>query len=238
MSASHDPTSPLKNNRWPTGGFWLALWSISAAFGTYFCMYAFRKPFTAASFTDATLWGIGYKTVLVSTQVLGYTVSKFIGIKVVAEMTPPKRAAGIVLLIATAELSLLLFGVVPNPFNFVFMFFNGLSLGMVFGLVIGFLEGRRQTEALAAGLCASFILADGVTKSVGAWLLQRGVSEYWMPSVAGLLFLAPLGIFVWMLGRIPPPSVEDVAERSERMPLNGAERSRRFGATLPAWRRC
>ena len=38
---------------------------------------------------------------------------------------------------------------------------------MVFGLVLGFLEGRRMNECMAAGLCASFILADGFTKSVG-----------------------------------------------------------------------
>ena len=34
---------------------------------------------------------------------------------------------------------------------------------LVFGLVLGFLEGRRMTEAFVAGLCASFILADGIT---------------------------------------------------------------------------
>ena len=28
--------------------FWAA-WALLAAFGSYFCMYAFRKPFTAAS---------------------------------------------------------------------------------------------------------------------------------------------------------------------------------------------
>ncbi len=83
------------------------------------------------------------------------------------------------------------------------MFLNGLSLGMVFGLVIGFLEGRRMTEALTAGLCASFILADGATKSVGTWLLDRGIGEGWMPGVAGLIFFPPLLLFVWMLSKIP-----------------------------------
>ena len=35
---------------------------IVAAFGTYFCMYAFRKPFTAGTFTGQTLLGIEAKT--------------------------------------------------------------------------------------------------------------------------------------------------------------------------------
>jgi hypothetical protein len=63
--------------------------------------------------------------------------------------------------------ALFLFGLTPAPLNFVWLFCNGLLLGMVFGLVLGFLEGRRQTEAVAAGLCISFVVADGVTKSAG-----------------------------------------------------------------------
>ena len=50
------------------------------------------------------------------------------------------------------------------------MFINGLPLGMVFGLVMAYLEGRRQTEMLAAVLCASFIVSSGFVKSVGKWL--------------------------------------------------------------------
>ena len=57
------------------------------------------------------------------------------------------------------EVALLLFALVPAPYNFGCLFLNGLPLGMVFGLVLSFLEGRRLTEALAAGLCASFIVA-------------------------------------------------------------------------------
>src|SRR5262249_39508998 len=93
-----------------------------------------------------------------------------------------------------------------------------------FGLVLGFLEGRRQTEALAAGLCTSFIVADGVTKSAGAYLLQAGVSESWMPVTAGLLFVPPLLLFVWMLRRIPAPSRRAVAARGARPPRNRVER--------------
>lgn len=47
---------------------------------------AFRKPFTAAGFADTRVWGLDFKTVVVSTQVLGYMMSKFIGIRVIFEM--------------------------------------------------------------------------------------------------------------------------------------------------------
>lgn len=202
----------------------LSAWCLVAAFGTYFCMYAFRKPFTAAEYAGYSLWGWELKTVLVATQVLGYTISKFIGIKVIAEMTAGRRAVTLLLLIGLAEAALLLFAILPAPCNFVCLFFNGLPLGMVFGLVLGFLEGRRVTEALNAGLCASFILADGVTKSVGAYLLAWGVGQFWMPFAAGLLFVPPLALGVWMLTRIPPPDAADEAQRSVRVPMNRADR--------------
>ena len=212
-----------------TGRLPFSAWCIVAAFSTYFCMYAFRKPFSAGTYEHEMLWGIGYKTVLIVSQTFGYMLSKFIGIKVISEMTPTRRALGIVVLIGFAHLSLLLFGLVPPPNNFVFLFLNGLPLGMVFGLVLSFLEGRQITEALAAGLCASFIVSSGVVKSVGrSLILYAGVNEYWMPFLSGLIFLPPLLFFVWMLSQIPPPHEEDVKQRAKRSPMLRADRKQFF----------
>ena len=210
----------------------LSVWCMVAAFGTYACMYAFRKPFTAATYLEAPFCP-GFKTWLVLAQVLGYTLSKFVGIKVIAEMPPERRGAVLLGLIGIAEAALLLFGLVPPPWSIICLFLNGLPLGMVFGLVLGFLEGRKMTEAFVAGLCASFILADGFTKSAGAWLLQLGVPQQWMPFGTGLLFLLPLLLFLWMLQQIPPPSVADVAARSVRAPMNRAERWAMFRRYAP-----
>lgn len=198
---------------------------IVAAFGTYFCMYAFRKPFTAATYEDSEWWGIGLKTILVGSQVAGYTLSKFIGIKVVSEMPPRYRAASILGLIAVAELALVAFGLTPPPWNAVWLFVNGLPLGMVFGLVLGFLEGRRVTEALSAGLCASFIVSSGFVKSVGRTLVvDYEVDPFWMPCLTGLLFVLPLLVCVGLLSQIPPPSAADERLRTRRAPMQHADR--------------
>lgn len=196
-------------------------------------MYAFRKPFTAATYEGYEQFEISLKTVLVTSQVFGYMVSKFVGIKIISEMPSTRRSLAFLLLIGIAEGALLLYALVPLPYKFLCLFLNGLPLGMIFGLVLSYLEGRRVTEALNAGLCASFILSSGVVKSIGVWLITGvnipgygivTISPFWMPFVEGMFFLLPLFFFVWMLRQIPPPQAEDIAQRSERRPMTKADR--------------
>jgi hypothetical protein len=199
-----------------------------AAFVAYFCVYGFRKPFTAGTYDADGIWGLGFKELIVLTQVAGYTLSKFAGIRVIAETPPRRRIAALLGLVALAEAGLVAFGLLPRPWAALGLFVNGLALGMTFGLVFGFLEGRRSTEALAAGLCTSFIIADGAMKTVGAWLLERGVTEAWMPAAAGALFAVPLAVAVTVLAWTPPPCSEDLAARSIRGAIDGGERRALF----------
>src|SRR5579863_4143087 len=80
-----------------------------SSFIVYTCMYGFRKPFTSASFSGETLFGISYKVVLVISQVIGYMLGKFYGIRFIASLQPAKRARIIIRLIFIAWVSLLLF---------------------------------------------------------------------------------------------------------------------------------
>ena len=204
------------------------------AFLVYFCMYAFRKPFAVGIFDDVQDFAISYKVVLVLAQLVGYASSKFIGIKVISELTPAHRPWMIIALVLFAELALLGFALVPPPYNFVLLFFNGLPLGMIWGLVFSYLEGRRTTELLAAILSASFILASGVTKAIGKFImLEFAVSQYWMPFLTGALFLIPLFFCVWWLNQTPLPTAEDIRARHARGPMTSADRRRLLYGTWP-----
>jgi hypothetical protein len=203
-------------------------WALVAAFGTYFCMYGFRKPYTAATYANVEFFGINYKILLIIAQTLGYVISKWVGIKFVSEIKKEQRVKAILLLIGFAEVMLLMFGIVPRPWNIICLLLNGLPLGVIFGLVLGFLEGRKNTEFLVAGLCASFIVSDGVSKSIGSMLLSYGVTENWMPFFAGLIFLLPTILFVTMLAYTPPPTKADIEARSAREPMQGKDRSHFF----------
>ena len=201
-------------------------WCMLAAFGTYFCMYAFRKPFTAGTYSGLSLWDIHYKSILIISQVLGYMISKFLGIKVISELKSSQRKKLIIGLILFAELSLLFFGLTSHPYNFIFLFLNGLPLGMVWGIVFSYLEGRRFTEVLGMGLSISLIISSGILKTayfeIHDWF--PAVTEFWIPALVGILFLPLFLLFVWMLSVIPRPTKTDILLRAERVPMTNDDK--------------
>ena len=206
-----------------------ALYAGLVAFGTYFAMYAFRKPFAVASFAGVVPGGVlglvEYKVALVIAQVAGYAIAKLIGVRVIAELPARLRPLGILAQIALAEAALVGFAVIPPPWNVACLFLDGLALGMVWGMVFGFVEGRRQSDLIGAMLCASFILSSGVVKSVGETLMLRHIATpFWMPAMTGLIFAPLLGLCVLGLAVMPPPNAADVAARVARRPMDKAAR--------------
>lgn len=233
-------------------------YAIVASFCTYFSMYAFRKPFAAATFEGLTFFGtmVELKTAIVISQIIGYALSKYIGIKVCSEVSPGRRAGSLIALILWAEATLVLYGLLPNDFKVVAIFLNGLSLGLVWGLVVWYLEGRRTSEILLVGLSCSYIVSSGIVKDAGRAIMEGtaadlwagipvvgtlisgwmgSVSEGWMPAVTGLHFLPLFFLSVWMLHQVPRPNDLDVAARVGREPMQRAERMafvRRFALGL------
>lgn len=207
-----------------------------AGFCAYFSMYAFRKPFTAATFDVVPGWSlvIDYKIALVIAQVAGYALSKLIGVRLISEMPPRQRGHAILALIGASWFALVAFAVVPAPWNVAALFLNGLPLGLIWGLVFSYMEGRRTTEVLGAVLCASFIASSGVVKSVAKLLMEQGqVSAFWAPAATGALFMPLLAVSVWVLEQLPPPSARDEAERVRRAPMDAAQRRAFLAAHAP-----
>ena len=205
-----------------------------SAFIIYFSMYAFRKPFAAATFEGAEVFGWDLKIMLVIAQVIGYTLSKFIGIRFVSGTGRKRRGLFIILFILFAELALLGFALAPAGWKPLFLFLNGIPLGMIWGLVFSYLEGRSVTELLAGMLSVSYIMASGMTKSVGKYLMTNfNVSEYWMPFTTGLLFLLPLLIGVWLIEQVPPPTSNDINNRRKRVSMTRQDRWTMFKGLAP-----
>ncbi|MDB5347612.1 MAG: hypothetical protein JWP89_5989 [Schlesneria sp.] len=230
-----EPSRPVSNTS-PQQANWLnrapaavlAAYAIAAAFGVYFCMYAFRRPFDAVTFTDVRFLNtsIDLKTACVISQLIGYLLSKYVGALVCAEVRAHHRARLLISLILISETGLLLFAVLPPDWKPLGMLVNGLPLGMVWGVVVRYLEGRRSSEVLLAGLSCSYIIAGAITRDIGRDLVMTTwhVPAVWMPVVTGGLFFVPLWLSIRMLDRLPPPGPDDVAQRAPRHRMEAGQR--------------
>lgn len=195
------------------------LFASATSFSVYFCMYAFRKPFTVATYDGLTFGdsGIQLKTALVLGQLFGYALSKYIGIKFCSQVRRENLLVATIGLILFAQVALLGFAILPPTWKVAAIFANGLPLGMVWGLAMRYLEGRRATEVLVATLSCSYIFATGAVKDIGQRILDvGGVDPFWMPFWTGLVFLPLLILSAWLLDALPQPDVNDQRERSHR----------------------
>ncbi|WP_461788422.1 DUF5690 family protein [Pedobacter sp.] len=203
------------------------LYAAVVVFFAYTMIFGYRKTFTVATFEGLNIAGYSYKTILVISQMLGYLLAKFYGIKYISELKRTGRGKIILLLTGISWISWLFFAIVPLPYNIIFLFVNGFPLGMLWGVVFSYVEGRRSTDFIGAALAVSFIFASGFVKSVGAWLMGAfNISEFWMPFYTGLVFCVPLMLFVYLMERIPQPSEEDIAFRAERVAMTAKDRKK------------
>jgi len=212
----------------------IALYAAFVSFGTYVFIFGFRKSFTVCTFEGLTFGPIAFKTALVISQMLGYLLAKFYGIKFISGLKKVDRYKIIFLLTGISWLAWLLFAIVPAPYNVAFLFLNGFPLGMLWGVVFSYVEGRKTTDFIGAALAVSFIFSSGWVKSVGAWLIkQYQITEFWVPFFTGLVFALPLAIFVYGLEKVPPPSPEDEALRTKRIPMTALDRKQLLMQYLP-----
>ena len=214
---------------------WLfVLWAGGTALLSYSLVYALRKPFTAAEFDGLQVAGMDYKIVVSIIQLIGYVCAKMLGIKFISELKPEGRLKFIIGSAALSELSLVAFGLLPAPYNIFALFFNGLSLGCMWGVIFSFLEGRRTTDILASIMGVSMALSSGVAKSLGLYALNDlGVSEFWMPALVGAVAFPLLCFMGWMMIKFPAPTAADIAARTKRVTLDGRQRWQLFVKFMP-----
>jgi hypothetical protein len=83
-------------------------------------------------------------------------------------------------------------------------------------------------------MASSFIISSGIVKGVGSYLLLNlNVSEMWMPFFSGLVFLPILFLGIYLLHSLKQPDEQDVLARTERKPMDAAERKAFFKRFAP-----
>ena len=203
----------------------LAIYASIFIFLIYTCAYAFRKPFTAAIYNDEFYWGFDVKILYVLSEIIGYALSKFIGIRVLSSMKPEQRSFYIIGLMGISEIALLGFALFPVPLKILSIFFSGLPLGMIWGIIFSYIEGRRISEALNVGLSIALIISSGLVKTLAQFTMDNlHIPEYWMPVTTGAICFPVMLICTYMLNQIPAPSELDIRLRTKRAPMDKYER--------------
>lgn len=204
--------------------FFLVVYASLFIFLMYTCAYAFRKPFTVGLYEGETLFGFDVKVVYVLAEIIGYACSKFIGVRILPGMKPNQRAQYTIGLITISEIALLGFAVFPKPLKVFAICISGLPLGMIWGILFSYIEGRRISELINVGLSVALIVSSGIVKTLGQFVMNVfGTPEYWMPVVTGLLCYPFMLFGTYMLKQIPEPDEKDKECRFERSPMNKKE---------------
>lgn len=196
-------------------------------FCLYTFMYAVRKPFSALTYENILVWGINVKIWMVLAQLLGYTLSKFYGIRLLGKIKREDRSIYLVCILSLATVPLFLLQHLPTPTWPLLMFFNGFPLGLVWGIVFSYVEGRKYTEFIGAMLACTFVFSSGWVKSFGLYLqrnLELNINQ--VPFFTAIIALIAAAIVIFILEKLPPPNSEDKLLRNDRKPLNPIEQRR------------
>ena len=115
-----------KTSRRRVSDLFFILWAGGAALLSYSLVYMLRKPYTAAAFEDLEVFNMDYKVAVTIVQILGYVVSKFMGIKLISELRREERLRFILMSVVMAELSLVFFRLgIRHKFLFpIFLYLN------------------------------------------------------------------------------------------------------------------
>lgn len=189
-------------------------------FCLYTFMYAVRKPFSALVYENLMVWGVNVKIWMVLAQLLGYTLSKFYGIRLLGKIKHEDRSIYLIIILSLATIPLYLLQYLSPSVWPVLMFFNGFPLGLVWGIVFSYVEGRKYTELIGAMLACTFVFSSGWVKSFGLYLQNAlSLQNQQVPFFTALIALIASAFVILILEKLPPPNSEDLKLKNERKPM-------------------
>ena len=165
--------------------------------------------------------GHSFKVWMVISQVLGYMLSKFIGIRLYPNSGSHARAKGIVLMVSIAGLSRLGFALTPTPYNLIWLFLTDFHSGWCGVWYLDIWRAENSQKYWAQSLSVLHFSA-GFAKRSADFSCVTGASEFWMPFGVNLFIFPPLLIFLWMLDKIPPPTPRRRSPAHQTRPMTGA----------------
>jgi hypothetical protein len=204
-----------------------------AAFISTFSWIAYKNGCSTPTYEIYHFWNVDYKIMVVIFHILGYSASKFYGIKFCPELNKEKRWFWMILFPSAAQIFLVIFGAIPPPYNSLIMLLNGISLAQQFGLIFSYLEGRKITALLACALNIASIAGSGIVKSIGQGYVLAGINRFWVPALIRFTFYVPLHLSVFLLESLPEPNEDDQQQRVKRVAMDESQRMKFLLFFLP-----
>lgn len=202
------------------------------SFVTYSCMYAIRKPFSGFIYTES-LWGWNIKNWMVIAQLIGYTLSKFYGIRWVGQLKPQNRRRQLIFLLILASVPLWVMPLLPIFSWPILMLLNGFPLGIVWGIVFSYIEGRDLTEFIGAILACTFVFSSGFVKYLTLLIQQDlSVSNTIATALTSALACFLAIIFSFFLNKTPPPNLSEINQNTKRKELSKIQQKLFFKENL------
>jgi MFS family permease len=187
-------------------------------------MYAVRKPFSALVYDHLLVWGVNVKIWMVLAQLLGYTLSKFYGIRMLGKIKHEDRSIYLIAILSLATIPLYLLQFLPPTTWPLLMLFNGFPLGLVWGIVFSYVEGRKYTELIGAMLACTFVFSSGWVKTFGLYLQNAlSLQIQQVPFFTALIALIAAAFVILILEKLPPPNAEDLKLRNARKPMTATQ---------------
>lgn len=127
-----------------------------ASLSIYPFFYASQK----ADIKEVQVWLIDYRLLLLSGQVSGYFLGRFLNNFILKEIQNGDKGWIFLRLMGVVGFSLLLFTIVSAPLHFPFLLLNGWALGIIRSLIFHKLNGIKPVEAMSIGFSLSFIFLN------------------------------------------------------------------------------
>lgn len=169
------------------------------------CLFGFRRPWAVITQFDdiSDFQGLDPKIWLSISHFSGVATGKLATIFVSARTT--KHLLIIPIIISLAWIALGLSGG-DTTAVVMCLFVTGLAVACA---EPGIHPGQSHNGILTAMLSSGYGIGSGLSKFVGANLLELGVPQLWMPAASGLGYMAPTLLVLYLVSKISPPQVKN-----------------------------
>lgn len=164
-----------------------------------------------------TFKDISPKELLVLAFTLGFALGKIPAILFVSNLPPWKRLKFLLTTVSIAYVLIVgFFSITPTLVQAILVLLGAIPLSSMFGVLTQYLEGRRATEELSAGLSIVLLLGGAVSRCLASSVF--GLLKEWdyVPLIIASAYMPICLVSLVVLDTTPPPTKVDVTQRQER----------------------